>query len=224
MGARCTHLSSRVVQDRRWRRSKDRLRSSSPGGTSRRLRGRLRHHERRGWRSHHGRTTSRSPRRRKLPRSPVLRRIRRRVRHRPARVRRGASAEAGGEPVDRRCIVSDGPRRRERSPVRRQVGELAAGERQLPLGEVVRELRGLAGRASEVPAVHECLDDAQMQRGDAGNRPIARCREEPERVRRRVRSSWRVLQTRWGARAAHPTTYRSHACRIPTPAPKNRTA
>jgi len=120
------------------------------------------------------------PRCRGLLRSGIARR----------RIRRDAPAEAGGEPVDRRCIVSDGLWRRERSPVRRQVSELAAGERQLPLGEVVGELRGLAGRSSEVPAVHECLDDAQTQRDDAGNRPnghaehllehagLAKCREQ----------------------------------------------
>ena len=82
----------------------------------------------------------------------------------PSPARQAASWSIAGAEAGHRL------RRPERAPVRRDVGQPAAGEGQFLFCEVVRHGGGLPGRPGKIPAVHQELGDAQVKGDDARNR------------------------------------------------------
>ncbi|HEY2307799.1 MAG TPA: hypothetical protein VGI05_18155 [Streptosporangiaceae bacterium] len=101
------------------------------------------------------------------------------------------AAEAGSEPVDRRRVRGGWLRRPERAAPGGDVAEPGTAERELLLGKIIGKAGRLAGGPGQIPAMHQQLGDAQVQRGNArdsaerhGDHPLQRTglaerREQP---------------------------------------------
>lgn len=77
------------------------------------------------------------------------------------------AAEEADEPINGGCVVGDGLGRAEPASARHR-GELDSGEGQCLLGQVLRQLSGLAGGLGEIPAVGQEIDEAYLQPLSAG--------------------------------------------------------